>query len=634
MREKLELLLVAGEQGDMDAYYQYGSLVVNGETPLPQYKGDPYLEKAAQAGHLEAKFTWGMRYIKYQQYSKQAKKWLVESAESGYEKAAYTLGKLILDKKLQKESIETGIEWLEKAAELGSDEAMLSLGQYYGKQSEDGAIAQSEHWYQQAGENGNVEAMLYLGKAYMKGDPFGQNGSQGAYWYELAVKQNNLLAMLELSNYLIKGKVITRDLERGEQLLLKAAEFNGYGPTYELAKKAKYQMAQYYLKGDIFPKDRQKGISWLRQASNARHYEAMYEYGVLLFEGLEVPRDVERARNLFQSASYGVKGKLRSKIMWKLGLAQLEPPRPGNGRYYLEQAANAGHVEAIRDLGYYLMDGTWIEQDLVKGEEWLQKAVDLGNESALSNLAYFYLLGKTHVVDKEKGLRLLQEGVEADNAAVLNHYGWRLVSGSHVVKDVSKGIEYLRRSVEKGYSYAAANLGDYLVCGSYGIQKDPVEGERLLRLAIDDGNAFAMYCLAYEILNGNVRSTVSEAEELFVRASNLGEDRAMVELGKRYRDGDKGLAKNHSKALYYFHLASEYKNSEGIKLYKQYQEQSSTRWIRFAADQGNVEAQYELGIRYAYGIGVYKSYYEAKKWLRLAANQENTDAVELLAKLN
>ncbi|WP_044642677.1 tetratricopeptide repeat protein [Risungbinella massiliensis] len=634
MREKLELLLKAGDQGDIDAYYQYGSLVVNGETPLPQYRGDTYLEKAAKAGHLEAKFAWGMRYIKYRNHSKQAKKWLVESAEAGFEKAAYTLGKFILDKKIQNESIETGIEWLEKAAELGSDEAMLLLGQYYGKKNEPEAIQQSEQWYQQAGENGNLAAILYLGMAYMTGKPFGQDGEKGAAWYELAVKQNSLQAMLELSDFLIKGEAISRNLERGEQLLLKASEFNGYGSVYDYAKRAKYQMAQYYLKGDIFPKDRQKGISWLQQAANARHYEAMYEYGVLLFDGLEVTRDVERARNLFQNASYYARGELRSKIMWKLGLSLLEPPKPGNGRYYLEQAANAGHVKAMRDLGYYLMDGTWINQDLVKGEEWLQKAADLGDESALSNLAYFYLLGKTHVVDKEKGLRLLQEGAEAGNGAVLNHYGWRLVSGSHVVKDVSKGIEYLRRSVEKGYSYAAANLGDYLVCGSYGVQKDPVEGERLLRLSIEQGNAYGMYCLAYEILNGRVRSNVSEAEELLVRAANLGEDRAMVELGKRYRDGDKGLAQNHSKALYYFHLASEYKNSDGMNLYKQFQERASTRWIRIAADQGNVEAQYELGMRYAFGIGVYKSIYEAKKWLRLAANQENTDAAELLAKLN
>ena len=43
--------------------------------------------------------------------------------------------------------------------------------------------------------------------------------------------------------------------------------------------------------------------------------------------------------------------------------------------------------------------------------------------------------------------------------------------------------------------------------------------------------------------------------------------------------------------------------------------------LRQAAEQGDAEAQYSLGYRYATGVGVSQDYAEAARWLRLAAEQ-------------
>jgi TPR repeat protein len=45
------------------------------------------------------------------------------------------------------------------------------------------------------------------------------------------------------------------------------------------------------------------------------------------------------------------------------------------------------------------------------------------------------------------------------------------------------------------------------------------------------------------------------------------------------------------------------------------------RWLRLAADQGDVEAQSNLGNMYIKGIGVKQSIAEAVKWYRRAADQ-------------
>ena len=45
----------------------------------------------------------------------------------------------------------------------------------------------------------------------------------------------------------------------------------------------------------------------------------------------------------------------------------------------------------------------------------------------------------------------------------------------------------------------------------------------------------------------------------------------------------------------------------------------AVKWWRLAADQGNADAQYNLGVAYYSGYGVTQDYAEAHKWLNLAA---------------
>ena len=52
----------------------------------------------------------------------------------------------------------------------------------------------------------------------------------------------------------------------------------------------------------------------------------------------------------------------------------------------------------------------------------------------------------------------------------------------------------------------------------------------------------------------------------------------------------------------------------------------AVKWYRLAAEQGNVDAQYNLGDMYARGDGVPEDDAAAVKWLRLAAEQGHADA--------
>jgi TPR repeat protein len=50
------------------------------------------------------------------------------------------------------------------------------------------------------------------------------------------------------------------------------------------------------------------------------------------------------------------------------------------------------------------------------------------------------------------------------------------------------------------------------------------------------------------------------------------------------------------------------------------------RWYRLAADQGDADAQFNLGVMYDTGRGVPQDDAEAERWYRLAADQGDANA--------
>ena len=68
-------------------------------------------------------------------------------------------------------------------------------------------------------------------------------------------------------------------------------------------------------------------------------------------------------------------------------------------------------------------------------------------------------------------------------------------------------------------------------------------------------------------------------------------------------------------------------HEEGLGVVQDYAE--AVRWHQLAADQGNVYAQSNLGFMYRNGLGVVQDYAEAVRWYQLAADQGNANAQSL-----
>ena len=69
-------------------------------------------------------------------------------------------------------------------------------------------------------------------------------------------------------------------------------------------------------------------------------------------------------------------------------------------------------------------------------------------------------------------------------------------------------------------------------------------------------------------------------------------------------------------------LGIMYKNGNGVK--QDYKE--ALKWFRLAAEQGYADAQYNLGVSYYYGEGVSKDKIKSYQWWLKAAKQGYTNA--------
>ena len=71
-----------------------------------------------------------------------------------------------------------------------------------------------------------------------------------------------------------------------------------------------------------------------------------------------------------------------------------------------------------------------------------------------------------------------------------------------------------------------------------------------------------------------------------------------------------------------FNLGVRYDNGRGVRQ----DDSEAVRWYRLAADQGHAVAQFNLGVMYANGRGVPQDDTEAVLWYRLAADRGDADA--------
>ena len=319
--------------------------------------------------------------------------------------------------------------------------------------------------------------------------------------------------------------------------------------------------------------------------------------------------------------------------MYWIGEGGLKSDAAKAARWF-RAAAEQGHTDAQMLLAELCHEGDGVEQDFEEAAKWLRAAAEAGDADALVLLGMMYADFEADMDEDPEGesrlevaaaaghkparylliaLRGEDEFAEPDPeefreiAEVTLREAWRgdpdaqffaafaYHKGLGVPKDDVEAMRWLRAAARQGDAAAQNNLGVMYKKGEGLSEPDPVQALKWFRAAARQKDPAGIHNLAgmYHMGEGGLEPDTEKAARLNLEAAEMGWADAQYNLGVSYARGI-GFERDRREAV---------------------------RWLRKAAMQDHPEAQNSLGVAYSDGKGVERDDEEAVKWFRAAAVQ-------------
>ena len=303
---------------------------------------------------------------------------------------------------------------------------------------------------------------------------------------------------------------------------------------------------------------------------------------------------------------------------------------------YFNLAAEQGNVDAKFELGYMYNMGQGVKADKKKSEIYYQQVIKTfyaraaqGDADALYKLGYMYNCGCGVNIDTQKAKDYFLQSAQAyyalasqgDTDALLK-LATMYDSGCGVEADPQKASTYYQQVIkayeladERGDTHAQFNLGTFYLFGRTGVEKDIQKAFAYYSRAAKD-DAFAFYKFGNLYLDGiGVEKDEQKAEEYYTRAAEQGNITILKILGDVQQD--KG-------ADYYYHSNDKEKTRSCYM--------KALRYYERAANLGDADAEFRIGLMYYFGDGVKSDSQKALEYFTRAAEKGYPQAQEAVKK--
>ena len=550
------------------------------------------MEKLAVMGNGEALCRIHFNYrdgIATEINLEKAMHYLKASIEKEFTSAYILMGAYHLDGLYGvKKDFEKAIYYLEKATEKGSSNAANRLASiYYSEKYTEKNIEKVIHWKKVAYENGDYDACTYLGALYQKENEGVLDYEKSLFYLNIAYEEGSPVAAMFLANLYNEGNGIDKDEEKAFTLYKFAAE-NGVDASY-------LALGMCYLNGTgternvdfakcWFEKAKENGIedadkyiNYVNKILNSGNLE------VLPFEELKVLADEGNADAQFTVYRAYLKGENVEKDADKAVI-------------YLKKAAENNHPVALGIFAEFILGDGNINDAI----SYLERSANLGNLYAKYKLGVLLLDGfNSGPIDKIKGFNFINEAAESGLTEAENQLGVCYMLGNGAERNEEIAVEWFRKAAEKGYAPAQKNLGIAYADGE-GVAQSNQKAIEWLEKASEQGLMYAKLKLADIYAEDNdVLPNYEKAASLYIEVIK-SQDQELV-----------GKALINIAYMYSVTLGDD---NRAFPFYSQ------------AAQQGNVIAQYNLGLMYHNGRGTPQNDNMAIYWWRKAAEQGDEDA--------
>ena len=270
----------------------------------------------------------------------------------------------------------------------------------------------------------------------------------------------------------------------------------------------------------------------------------------------------------------------------------------------MAKRAEAGNVGAQLELGRLYEFGEHVPQDHAAAAKWYRAAMDGGSGRAAYRLGRLVRRGLGVPQDFDAANRYVEVAAELGDAEAQYDLAARHAGRNADAADRAQALRWLTSAAEQGFVKARFHLGARYF-NADGVPPDDTQAARWFRLAADQLYPQALHALAVcHRLGRGVRQDPVEARRLAEMAADRGHapgQRLLVELNM-------------------------YRHEE--------LPEQPVALVQTAAEQGDADAQFRLGLTFHHGRGVAKDDAAAAAWLRKAYEQGHARAACYLGVLH
>jgi TPR repeat protein len=267
-----------------------------------------------------------------------------------------------------------------------------------------------------------------------------------------------------------------------------------------------------------------------------------------------------------------------------------------SGRYYLERAAEQGHIKAAMALARSPRNA----EDKLR---WLTVSAEGGLAEAQHELYRFMTKSDVREYKSRSALDWLRSAAGKGFADAQYDLGRMFINGDQqqgIKKNSRTARQWWEKAADNGHGRAMEELAWRYTQAADGFPRDPARAIALLK-KIADGYREGQYGLPQNHHLASIRQNKAEEINALEKRAARGDPEALVTIGRQL-------------------LRSPTASKQGVALFEK------------AAAQGDAMIQYELGAVFMFGRhGVEKDHEQGRKWWNLALAQKHVKTMEYVA---
>ncbi|MES2948356.1 MAG: tetratricopeptide repeat protein [Pseudomonadota bacterium] len=542
----------------------------------------------------------------------QAFAWTKAAAEKGHTAAQYLLGSAYSSGLGTPKDEQKALFWFIKAYDHGNEKASLKLAKVL-------ASGQSGLAFQfalESAEKGLAEAQLMVADCYANAQGAEHDSRLALVWYQRAAEQGLAAAQFALGQAHELGSGVAEDVALARQWYREAAGHGHPGAQLALDRMDTVGDGRTNHGGKSRPGTRERRTSdarWTQYAAHGRT-EDFFHLGLMFELGISVEKNTKQAKAWYKKAAEA--GHADAQFALAHGFEHAER---GNAAHWYAQAAAQGHADAQAALAELHLQGLGVEQNRVSALTWYATAAEQGHAAAQFALAKLL---------KEDACAIAFDAISRAAAGgqpqAQSAMGDRYAQGTGVAQNWFEACRWYDMAAQQGDAAAQCALAGCYAAGK-GVKKDMAHAFIWFEKAAAQNLPQAQWNLGELYATGlpGVEADPKKATQLCKRAANAGFAPASATLGALF-----ARAKKHDRAVQWWTLAAEQGDLEALfnlgQAYRLGLGVAKDEAVAFdlllkAAQGGVAAAQSRIGLAYATGEGAALDPIEACKWFELAA---------------